>query len=136
MELRGIWEWISVFLVVLALSFNLLLPFVIQPEKQESDSVVVRGYAVQHGGYEPKVIRVKANETVRIIFYAMDLPQSLSIEELNIDSGVVVPDEPGMDRKVLEINFTRPGVYVFRNSVPNGPMSPFQVGYIVVEGDE
>lgn len=136
---RGMQEWIAVALVIFVLAFNIILvlafPLLDKHFTGNLNAVVIRGYAVQHGGYEPKIIKVKVNESVKVIFYAMDLPQSLSIEAADIDTGVVIPDEPGMNFKVIELNFTNIGLYIFRNSIPNGPMSPFQIGYFVVEGE-
>jgi heme/copper-type cytochrome/quinol oxidase subunit 2 len=137
---RGLWERFALIIVLLTVGGVLLTPLFIPLLDQyfikveHPDAIVVKGYVGQHGGYEPKIIRVKVNETVRIAFYAMDIPQSLSIDALNLDTGVVVPEVT--EEKVIEVKFTNPGIYVFRNTVPNGPMSPFQIGYIVVEGDQ
>jgi len=143
---RSFWELLAIALVGFVLAFNFLLPALLpvfdqhfikedlEKMKGNSSTIVIRGYIGQHGGYEPKVVRVKVNETVKIIFYGMDLPQSRSIDSLNLDTGVVVPEIN--DKKILTVRFNKSGIYAFRNTVPNGPMSPFQVGYIIVEGDK
>lgn len=92
------------------------------------DKVVIRGYVGEHGGFEPKVLRLKTG-CHKIVFMPMDIAQGLSIDELQIDTGVVLPGE----KKELVVCFNSSGVYLFRNSVSSGPMTPFQIGYLVVE---
>ncbi|MCX8172939.1 MAG: hypothetical protein N3D09_04950 [Archaeoglobaceae archaeon] len=94
-----------------------------------SDKIVIRGYVGEHGGFEPKVLKLTKG-CHKIVFMPMDIAQGLAIDELKVDTGVVIPGE----KRELEVCFNKSGVYLFRNSVSSGPMTPFQIGYIVVEG--
>ncbi|MEM4541363.1 MAG: hypothetical protein QXP46_07680 [Archaeoglobaceae archaeon] len=95
------------------------------------DKVIIRGYVGEHGGFEPKVLRLTAG-CHKIVFIPMDVAQGFAIDDLQIDTGVVLPGE----KKEFELCVNKSGVYVFRNSISSGPMTPFQIGYLVVEGND
>lgn len=95
------------------------------------DKVVIRGYVGEHGGFEPKVLRLKIG-CYKIVFMPMDVAQGFAIDDLQLDTGVVLPGE----KKEFEICLNQSGVYVFRNSISSGPMTPFQIGYLVVDGND
>lgn len=95
-----------------------------------TEKIIIRGYVVEHGGFEPKVLRLTTG-CHKLIFIPMDVAQGFAIDELQIDTGVVLPGE----KREIELCLNQSGVYVFRNSIPSGPMTPFQIGYLVVGND-
>lgn len=130
-------EKFGLILVFFGLAFVLAFAlFATQPLMSLADAhffgtdKVIRGYVVEHGGFEPKVLRLSTGCN-KIVFIPMDVAQGFAIDELQIDTGVVLPGE----KRELEICVNRSGVYIFRNSIPSGPMTPFQIGYLVVEDD-
>ncbi|MCS7144505.1 MAG: hypothetical protein NZ879_05730 [Archaeoglobaceae archaeon] len=120
-------------LLTLASVFFTIPPFIdlVDDHFFGKDKVVIRAYVGEHGGFDPKVLRLSIG-CHKIVFIPMDIAQGLAIDDLQIDTGVVLPGE----KKELEICLNRSGVYVFRNSISSGPMTPFQIGYLVVEEND
>ncbi len=136
--MRSVWEILALMLTVATLGAVLSIPVVLPlldnyfvPEKSEPSTVLIRAYVGQHGGFEPKIVRLKVGEKVRIVVEAMDLAQGFAIDEFGIDTGLILPEG---GKKVVEFVPNKTGIFQFRNSIPAGPMTPFQVGYIIVEG--
>ncbi|MEM0204038.1 MAG: hypothetical protein QXO16_08525 [Archaeoglobaceae archaeon] len=125
-------EKLAIFITLLGVSLTLSSVFLVDSKifdgKFYNGAIVIRGYIAEHGGFEPKIVRVSVG-CHEIVFIPLDISQGLAIDAINFDTGVVLPGEA----KRFEICFNESGVYTFRNSVPSGPMTPFQIGYLVVE---
>lgn len=153
--MRSVWEILAIILTVTTLGAILSLPVTLPllddyftPEKHEPNTVLVRAYVGQHGGFEPKIIKLKKGEKVRIVVEAMDLTQGFAVDELGIDIKPIVPGDLQESKLVYymgtlkppvnstEIVVNKTGVFKFINSNPAGEMTPFQIGYIIVEGEE
>lgn len=137
--MRGVWEIMAIITVSMSLGAVILLPGVVPlldkhltPEKREEKTILIRAYIAQHGGFEPKIIKLRKGEKVEIAVEAMDLTQGFAIDELGIDLGVILPE---WGKKSFELKVNKSGIYTFRTSIINGPMTPFQIGYIIVEGE-
>ncbi len=131
---RGIfWEIVALILtigVIGVVAFPLLDNYLV-PEKNERDTVFIRAYVKEAGGFQPDVIRVKKGEKVKIVVESMDVTHGFAVKGLGIDLGMIEPGE----KKVIEFVADKEGVYVFRCTVMCSPMHNFMKGTIVVIGE-
>jgi cytochrome c oxidase subunit 2 len=135
MSRKGIvlFEGLALMLVVLSVT-AIFLPMwddVLNPEKKEPKTIVIRAQVKEAGGFEPSVIKVKKGEKVRIVVEGMDVTHGFTIKSLGVDLGEIKPGE----KKAFEFVADKEGVYVFKCTIMCSPMHNFMKGVIIVEGE-
>ncbi len=125
------WEIVALVIVVGAIAVPILVPLLFDDFLlgRAPGEIVIRMYIKEGGGYDPDVITVSRGKPVRLILVSMDLTHSLTIPELDVDSG---PVHAG-DRKVIEFTPLEPGTFIFRCVTYCSPMHPFMTGKLVVQ---
>lgn len=78
--------------------------------------------------YNPKEIRVRAGERVRLVLTALDRTHGFQIKELDINEKIFKDKET-----VIEFVVPKPGTYKFNCSVRCGWRHPWMKGKLVVE---
>jgi len=131
---RGIfWEIVALVLTIAVIG-TVSLPLLdnyVMPEKREPNTILIRAYIQESGGFDPGVIRVKKGETVKLVVEGMDVVHGFKSEALGIDLG---PIEPG-EKKVVEFTPKEEGVYMFECTVVCSPIHHYMRGIIIVEGE-
>jgi|Deesub1362B_J571_1020462.scaffolds.fasta_scaffold00022_21 cytochrome c oxidase subunit 2 len=129
-----LWEIVALFVVIGAIALPVTLPYLdntFMPEKGEANTIVIRAYIKEAGGFQPEVIKVKKGEKVRIVVEGMDVVHGFAIKGLGIDLGAIEVGE----KKVVEFVAEKEGVYVFKCTVMCSPQHNFMKGIIIVEGE-
>jgi cytochrome c oxidase subunit 2 len=122
-----IWEIVALLLVVLALA----LPFsLLSMDKvfSSKNSVVIRAYITEAGGFKPNLIVVERGQKIRIVVESMDVVHGFAIPSLGINSLVDVGG-----KRVIEFVAEKRGVYFFGCSIRCSPYHFFMGGIIVVK---
>ena len=129
-----LWEIVALFILIGSITVPVVLPYLddrLMPEKAEENTIVIRAYIKEAGGFQPDVIRVKKGEKVRIVVEGMDVVHGFAIKGLGIDLGAIEVGE----KKVVEFVADKEGVYVFKCTIMCSPQHNFMKGIIIVEGE-
>ena len=129
-----LWEIVALFILIGSITVPVVLPYLddrLMPEKAEGNTIVIRAYIKEAGGFQPDVIRVKKGEKVRIVVEGMDVVHGFAIKGLGIDLGAIEAGE----KKVVEFVADKEGVYVFKCTIMCSPQHNFMKGIIIVEGE-
>lgn len=119
---------IALILVLIAIATPLLL-LKVSSDDVFGQTVVVRAYVVEAGGFKPNLIVVNQGEKVRIVIESMDVIHGIAIPALGINTGPVDVGE----KRVIEFVAEKKGVYVFFCSVRCSPFHFLMRGIIVVK---
>ena len=119
------WEIVALLLVV-----AITLPFALLSigGVSSKNSVVIRAYIVEAGGFKPNLIVVERGQKVRLVVESMDVVHGFAIPSLGINTG---PIDVGK-KKIIEFVVKKRGVYVFGCSVRCSPYHFFMRGAIIV----
>jgi cytochrome c oxidase subunit 2 len=126
------WEIVALFITLFAITIPMALPYLddaFMPEKKDPNTIVIRAYVIEAGGFQPNIIRVNKGEKVRLVVESMDVVHGFRIGGLGIDLGII---DAGKMR-VVEFIAEREGIYVFRCTVRCSPFHFFMRGVIIVE---
>ena len=129
-----LWEIVALFILIGSITVPVVLPYLddrLMPEKAEENTIVIRAYIKEAGGFQPDVIKVKKGEKVRIVVESMDVVHGFAIKGLGIDLGAIEVGE----KKVVEFVADKEGVYVFKCTIMCSPQHNFMKGIIIVEGE-
>ncbi len=129
-----LWEIVALFILIGSIAVPVALPYldnVLMPEKGEENTILIRAYIKEAGGFQPSVIKVKKGEKVRLVVEGMDVVHGFAIKGLGIDLGAIDVGE----KKVVEFVAEKEGVYVFKCTIMCSPQHNFMKGIIIVEGE-
>lgn len=122
-----IWEIMALLLVVIAMA----LPFALLSMDNvfsSKNSVVIKAYIAEAGGFKPNLIVVEKGQKVRLVVESMDVVHGFAIPSLGINRLVNVGE-----KEVIEFVAERRGVYIFGCSIRCSPYHFFMRGAIVVK---
>jgi cytochrome c oxidase subunit 2 len=133
-----LWEIVALFILIGSIAVPVAIPYLDDKlmlekadEKAGKNTIVIRAYIKEAGGFQPSVIKVKKGEKVRIVVEGMDVVHGFAIKGLGIDLGAIDVGE----KKVVEFVADKEGVYVFKCTIMCSPQHNFMKGIIIVEGE-
>jgi heme/copper-type cytochrome/quinol oxidase subunit 2 len=124
-------EVVALFIMLVAIAIPIALLYlddVFMPEKN-TNTIVIRAYMPEAGGFQPDIIRVKKGERVRLVVESMDVTHGFRAGWLGIDLGIIDAGE----KKTVEFVADREGIYIFRCTIVCSPYHFFMRGIIIVE---
>jgi len=126
-----LWESFAILLVILALTpffFPLLDDFFIQ---KQQDEIMIRMYMEESGGFNPKLIKTKKGQMIKLILISMDVTHGFGIPQLGIDTGPIKPGE----KVIIKFIPDREGNYTFECTVHCSPHHHDMKGMLLVESE-
>lgn len=122
------WELVALFSVIVAIAVPLMSPHIGNSLAKEDNTVVIKAYKQEAGGFKPNTIWIKKGQRVKLVVESMDVTHGFMVRGLGINMGVIDPGE----KKTVEFVATKEGVYPFRCTVMCSPYHFFMRGAIIV----